>query len=174
MCQPRRSIQRTTSHHNATKATANAADDASRVAWLPLEIDVELTAAVERVVGRDRMRRWARDAIVRSTEGPLLRPIVAGLQAMGLTPHNALRRAPYGWTLIYRHCGVLHYQRDGDHGVVLVHEDVPALMFDSPGYPHGIGGTFDGVMELAGGQDVESLVEPETAARRYRYRCRWR
>lgn len=149
-------------------------DDASRVAWLPLDLDIQLTEAVEREVGRERMKRWGRDAIARSAESPLLRPVMVGLRAMGLTPHTALKRAPYAWTLIYRGCGDLEYQHVGDTEAALVHEWVPTPMLRTPSYLHGIAGAFDGAIEIGGGRDIESDVEHDVQAKRAVYRHRWR
>ncbi|MDQ3033619.1 MAG: hypothetical protein M3Y87_14465 [Myxococcota bacterium] len=149
-------------------------EESSRVAWLPLELDLELTDAVDRHVGRERMKRWGREAIARSAQGPLLRPLMLGLQAMGLTPHTALKRAPYAWTLIYRGCGDLEYQHAGEREIVLVHDRVPTAMLRSTSYLHGIAGAFDGAIEIGGGLDIESEVEHDVQAKRAIYRHGWR
>lgn len=148
-------------------------EESVRVAWLPLELDEALTGAVERVCGRDRMRRWSRDAIARSAEGPLLGPIMGALTRIGLTPHLALGRVPRGWGLVYRHCGHLRYERTGETSGELVHEDVPDLVLHNRPYLEGIGGSMDGIMELSGGPQPHAEVVVEPDARRVRYRCRW-
>lgn len=150
-----------------------AVEDASRVAWLPLEMDIRLTDAVERACGRERMKRWARDAIERSAEGWLLRPVLVGLTALGLSPEVALKRVPAGWSLVYRDCGVLHYEHADEHGITIVHSDVPESMLACLTYLEGIAGAFEGVAELGGAKQVRSSVEIERGQRRVFYRCDW-
>src|SRR5690606_28152466 len=96
------------------------ASESVGVAWLPVELDVRLTCAVDRIAGRERMREWSRSSIVRATQGPLLRPIVAAIKRIGLTPHSALGHVQRGWGLVYRGCGELSYERAGEREGVLV------------------------------------------------------
>lgn len=148
-----------------------AVEAASRVAWLPLELDIQLTDAVERACGLERMKRWARDALGRSSEGWLLRPVVVGLSALGLTPEGALKRVPSGWPLIYRDCGQLHYQHADEHGITLVHSEVPAAMIENSTYLEGIAGAFEAIAEIGGGRQVRSSVELDRGV--VYYRCDW-
>src|SRR5687768_11064744 len=91
----------------AVASVVRAVEDASRVAWLPLALDVRLTEAVAHACGLEGMKRWSSDAIVRSADGPLLGPVIRGLHAIGLAPATTLKRAPYAWGLVYRGCGEL-------------------------------------------------------------------
>jgi len=149
----------------------SAIQAAVSVAWLPIELDVELTDAVERVAGRARMREWSRNAIVRSTEGPLLRPMLSALTRMGMTPHSAFKRVPYGWSLIYRGCGDLSYEAVGPKEVLIIQRDAPRAILDSPSYVHGIAAAFEGIAQIAGGRAPHA--EPERAGTAIHYRCRW-
>ncbi len=149
-----------------------AIEQAVRVAWLPVELDLVLTEAVEAVCGEQRLRRWGRDAIAKSGDGPLLRPFVNALQRVGLTPHAALKRVPYGWNLVYKDCGKVRYERVGDTEALLVHEGAPELMCESAPYLVGIAGSFDGVMQIVGGRGCHAraeVVEPGVV----HYPCRW-
>ena len=150
-----------------------AVEESSRVSWLPLELDVQLTDAVERVCGRERMKRWARDAILRSSEGWLLRPVVVGLSALGLTPQGALKRVPTGWSLVYRDCGSLRYERADARGITLVHDDVPDAMLENLTYLEGIAGAFEGIAEIGGGARARSTVEVDPEQHRVLYHCAW-
>jgi hypothetical protein len=158
---------------DAVHGVVRAVEESSRVAWLPLALDVELTEAVDRACGRARMKHWCRDAIARSTEGPLLRPLILGLQALGFAPHNTLKRAPYGWTLIYRGCGELRYERVSERECALVQDDVAPAMLASEPYLDGIAGAFEAAIAIAGGRDPEVTAEHDLAQRRVLYRCRW-
>lgn len=145
-------------------------EDALRVAWLPLELDVAITGAVHAVCGEARLRRWSADAIAATARGPLLRPMLAALQRMGLTPHTALKRAPYAWTLIYKHCGAVRYETDGPLAASLWIEGGPAPLLEDA-YLRGMAGTFDGVLEIGGGADGRCEVERHD--RGVRLACTW-
>lgn len=149
-------------------------EDAVRTAWLPLEVDVELTGAVDQVCGRERLHRWSRDAIARSAQGPLLGPFLKTLTALGLTPHAALRLAPKAWTTIYRHCGDLRYERVGEREALLLQTDAPPVMLDGEAYLHGIAGAFEGAVEVAGAPETRAAIETRPALRQVRYVCTWR
>ena len=150
-----------------------AVESASRVAWLPLELDIQLTAAVERACGRERMKRWARDAIERSAETWLLRPVVVGLSALGLTPPGALKRLQTGWSLMYRTCAAVHYEHADEHGITLVHTDAPDAMIGDLTYLEGIAGAFEGIAEVGGATHVRSTVEIERDRCVVFYRIDW-
>lgn len=119
------------------------------IAWLPLELDVSMTEAVEEVCGGVRLRRWCAEAMADSMSGPLLRPMLAAVQRMGITPHTALRRVPYGWKLIYKGCGTLTYtQLDTRSSQIVLVGAPPQMVGDT--YLNAIAGTFEGVIEVAG------------------------
>ncbi len=75
--------------------------------------------------------------------------MLAAAQRMGLTPHAALRRAPYAWKLIYRHCGALKYTELDSRRCSLVLTGAPPEMTGDI-YLNAIAGTFEGVIEIAG------------------------
>lgn len=141
------------------------------VAWLPLELDIAITGAVDAVCGETRLRQWSADAIAATSRTPLLRPMLGALRRLGLTPHSALKRAPYGWDLIYKHCGALRYEREDDTTASLWLEGAPARMLDAA-YMRGMAGTFDGVIEIGGGEDGHCALEPHGDA--MRLLCTWR
>lgn len=138
------------------------------VAWLPIELDVALTDAVVEVVGHDRMRAWASEAILESTRGPLLGPITRTLVAMGMTPASPLHRVPLGWPLVYRNCGEVTAERVDEHTVLLQHIEPPRAMSLSVTYREGIAGTFEGLMKIGGAERAHVYLESEP---RLGYRC---
>ncbi|MGE0785963.1 MAG: hypothetical protein AB7S26_09765 [Sandaracinaceae bacterium] len=151
-------------------------EGAVRVAWMPLELDVRLTQTVYDLCGPERLREWGHAAITKSTEGPLLGPIVEGLRRLGMTPTTALRRVPYGWDLIYRHCGEVRFEGEeeppehGEHTVRLTVAHTPALL-RGRSYLIGIAGAFDGVIAFGGGREGRSdhVVDGDVVT----FHCRW-
>ncbi len=156
----------------ARAADAIAEIEASvRTAWLPLPLDVALTAAVEAVVGPDGLRAWGREAILESASGPLLGPVRSALVSLGLNPLRTLKRAPSAWGLIYRHCGALRFEARGEREAALLLDDAPPAMRD-PTYLRGIEGAFEAAIAIGGGEEArarfEGLGEPLELV------CTWR
>ena len=145
-----------------------------RTAWLPLQLDIELTDAIEAAVGRERMRDLAREAIAVSAEGPLLGPFVRALHAVGLSPHAAFRVAPKAWKGVYRYCGELEVERTGEREVTITQREAPAEILESDSYAHGIAAAFEGVVLIAGGREPRASMERVAVHRRIRYSCGWR
>ena len=144
-----------------------------RTRWLPLEYDLEMTRALESVVGIAGVRRWSQEAIVVSARGPLLGPLLRGLQALGLNPHRALRRAPMGWGLIYRDFGEIAYEEQSEATGTLVHSSVPPAHLDQAIYYEGVAGAWEGVIDLTGGHRPRVEVAVDRPERRIVYRCSW-
>lgn len=148
-------------------------EDSVRVAWLPLALDVVLTEAVGAVCGEERLRQWGRDAIVKSGEGPLLRPFFSALRRVGLTPHAALKAVPYGWKVVYENCGEVRYKNVSETEGAIVHENVPMMMHQSLAYLIGTAGALDGAMAIVGDRSATAtveVIEPNAV----NYACRWR
>lgn len=148
-----------------------AVEQSVGVAWLPIELDVELTEAVDRIAGRERMREWSRTSMAKLTEEPLLRPILSTLKRLGLTPHTALKYVPYGWGLAYRAAGGIEYQHLGGREAALVNTGAPPAVLASPSYVHGSAAAYEGIILIAGGRAPAVQVEVEGTDARYL--CLW-
>jgi len=105
-------------------------------------------------------------------EGPVLKPMFAGLRRMlGITPLALLRLAPRLWSTIYRGCGDLHLeQQEGRHAVVL--EGMPPVLAASPPYFVGVSGVIDACFVLTRRTGTVDL-ELDAAARRVRWHVTW-
>lgn len=145
-------------------------EESVSIAWLPLELDVRMTEAVEQVCGGVRLRRWCAEAMVDSMSGPLLRPMLSAVQRMGITPHTALRRTPYGWKLIYRNCGALDYNQLDARSASIVLRAAPPQMTGET-YLNAIAGTFEGVIEVAG--CAYSATEISKRGGNVVFECEW-
>jgi hypothetical protein len=154
-------------------ATLELMDLSSRVAWLPVDVDIDWTEATDRVVGRERMRACMRDGILRATEGPLLSPVRRSVQAvLGITPTAYLRRAPTAFRAMYRDAGAVEVDA-GEREVVLRYVDIPEVIARSEPYVDGIAGAIEAVMVLGGepGGTVETRFR--LASRSAEFVCRW-
>jgi hypothetical protein len=129
--------------------TLRTVREAPRNAWLPVEHDIDITEAVYRELGTEGVRGWSRDALLRSMEGPLLKPFLDGAVAVfGLKPTQMYRVVPRGFPSVYRACGDLTYLGDGDGRVTLHWERVPPVLMAHRPYVEGIAGAFEAVLEV--------------------------
>ncbi len=140
--------------------------------WAPVELDVALTCAIYDVVGEQGLRRANREVFLDAVEGPVLKPLFAGLQRMlGLTPLALLRLGPRLWNTIYRDCGDLEIeQRDGTHAIVL--ERAPDVVLVAPSYFVGVAGVIDACFFLTRRTGTVEVATDETN-RRVRWRVAW-
>src|SRR6185437_6112613 len=78
-------------------------EEASRLDWMPIELNVAFTDAVLHVLGPELSRaHWRRES-ARMLESPIMRPIVQGLTSLlKTTPEKLLSFLPRSWGLIYR------------------------------------------------------------------------
>ena len=146
-------------------------ESAVTVSWMPVELDVALSEAVDDVAGRDAYWSWGQQAILESARGPLLGPLLSGLQRLGLGPTHAIRRLRGGWGLIYRDCGEISVHADSGarRGRVSVTE-IPTVFQNDP-YLVGIAAAFDGVIMAVGGRDTR--VEFERQGPHVTFDLRW-
>lgn len=138
---------------------------ATRVDWLPLDVDVRLTHVVAEVVGLEKLKEWARNAFLHSVEGPLLRPILrAAVSLFGLTPLSLLRHTPVAWKQIYTDCGEVRVEQvDPQH--LRIHVDgVPELMTRDRIYHEGTCGTLSAALHLSrvNGSVTLEIVSPHS------------
>lgn len=125
-------------------------EEASRLTWLPVKADVELTRSLFAVAGDHLARRTIRKAQKEAVSTPLLRPI---LQAAVRLNHDRLpgliKWAPKVWTVIYRDCGMLVVESDAKGGN-FVFAGLPQIIMDTPVYVAGMAPAMEGLLEGMG------------------------
>lgn len=148
--------------------------EASRVDWLPLAIDLELSAAVEAELGPGQDRERARLAVLESMRSPLLQPFVHGVQTIfSLEPAALLRQAPRAWQAVYRGAGQIRYAVGEGAERVLVFDGLPAEVVASPVYLEAIAGAFASVFTLCKVEGTAEVARVEVAQRRAELRFSW-
>jgi hypothetical protein len=152
-------------------AALAAIEHASRLEWLPFEIDIQLVEAIETVAGERALREWSRSALLRTVDGPLLRPLVTAVtHVFGLTPSGLLTRAPLAWTLLFRNVGELRVTNSRPGGAVVLLLDLPPIATTGP-FLRSIAGALEGLFALT---RAEGEVELEDfGAGRARFALRW-
>lgn len=153
--------------------TLRRIEQATRLDWLPLQCDVELSTAVEQETGLQGVFEWSRKALLASAQTPLLSPLFAGARALfGLTPMAFLRWSDRLWGSIYRGCGTLQVEAPGPHEALVTNEEAPLEMCEREDYCQGIAGAAAALFDLC---KVRGTVEVQRdpRARRVRYHLRW-
>lgn len=150
-----------------------AVERASRVAWLPLAHDLELSANAARVIGQVRRVEWSRTSMLRSLRTPLLEPLwKAAFRVFGISPGALFHAVPSGWKAVYRNVGtVAHVARPGTARLAV--SDVPDILLDARGYLEGMCGTFSALLDIAETPGTVELVDVDPRRHRVEYEARW-
>lgn len=128
-------------------ATVKRGEEAFTSAWLPLELDLEITQAVFREMGEEAVRVWSRTSIAQLFEGPLLRPLTdAGIKAFGATPQSWIKWFPRLWPSVLRNCGELSIAESGERSAVIRLCGAPRAILDSPPFLRSLCGACEGAI----------------------------
>lgn len=147
---------------------------ASRLAWLPVELDVELTRALFAVAGPVRAQKVLRDSMVAEFDGPMLRPLRAAAAALfGNTVKDASAWAPRVWSVIFRDAGELAVVDAGTNAVDFVLRDLPRVVLESPNYLLGFSAVFEAVFVIHGAKGSMFLTDPDPRTGEVRLKARW-
>lgn len=150
------------------------AEGATKVAWLPVEYDVLLTEAVEAELGPRVMHDWTREGVLRSTNTPLLSPLVRSARAIfGLSPHGFLKRAPHGFGTLYRHCGAMSYADAGERTAAITWGELPDAIVRSDAYCRAIAAALEAILVLAGEPEGRVEASRQSDARARTFTCAW-
>jgi hypothetical protein len=131
--------------------------EASAFDWLPLALDLELSAALEAELGPDSARACARTSVLETVRSPLLDPLLRGVQALfSLEPASLLRQAPRAWKTVYRDAGEVRYEIGEGAERVLRFSELPREVVGNRLYLESIAGAFESLYTLC---KVEGSVE---------------
>lgn len=146
----------------------------SRSHWAPLELDLDISNIIYDLVGAKGLRALNAEALRRSADGPLLRPIRdAARRILGVRPDAILRFVPQGWGAIFKDVGEAIWLPDADkRGGTVVVNNQPDVALNARAWPEGCAGAIDGLYAAVG---ATGSVEPtiDRAARTLTITCRW-
>jgi len=146
----------------------------SRLAWLPIDIDVELTHAIYTELGAARAHELFRRNLSAALDTPILRSLAQGaLRLFGASPARLFSWAPKAYAQLFRDSGEMTFASDGPGTARLELVRLPAIVAGSREYLDGVAGAlaagFD-LMDLEGEVTIERLDLP---ARRACFRLTW-
>jgi hypothetical protein len=155
----------------ATLATLEAS---SRLAWLPIEVDVELTHAIYAELGAGRARELFRSSLAQALETPILRSLVQGaLKLFGATPERLFGWAPKAYAQLYRDAGEMRFERDEPGSARLELFGLPPAVVGSRDYLDGMGGAFAAGFDVMGVKGEVTLERLDASAGTAGFRLLW-
>jgi hypothetical protein len=155
-------------------ATLATLEGSSRLTWLPIEIDVELTHAVYAELGAGRARELFRSSLSNALEAPILRSLVQGaLKLLGATPERFFGWAPKAYAQLYRDAGAMRFERDEPGSARLELSGLPPAVAGSRDYLDGMGGAVAAGFDVLGVKGEVTLERLDVSAGTAGFRLLW-
>jgi hypothetical protein len=155
-------------------ATRERLARASRIAWVALELDVELTHAIYAELGAVRARELFRRNLSGALEAPVLRSLAQGaLRLFGASPARLFGWAPKVYAQIYRDAGAMRFALDAPGSARLELTELPPAVAASRSYLDGMAAAVAAGFDLMGVKGEVRLESHEPAAARARFRLEW-
>jgi hypothetical protein len=147
---------------------------ASRIAWLELEVDVELTHAIYAELGPARAQELFRRNLTGALDAPILRSLAQGaLRLFGASPSRVFGWAPKAYGQLYRDAGVMRFAQDAPGLARLELESLPACVAESARYLDGIAASIAGGFDFMGVKGEVCIESHTPAARCASFRLEW-
>ena len=125
-----------------------ALDAAFRLDYLPVMVDLEVTAAIRDEVGPEGVRRVAREGLRRTLNGAVLGGLVRSAMVLfGRTPDGLAKWAGRGYGMICRDCGDLRVESSGPQDAELRLERLPPEL-NMPSYLDAMAGAMEAFFDL--------------------------
>jgi hypothetical protein len=106
-----------------------AVEEASRSAWLPVELNVRLVEEPCRVAGDERGLVTLAECVHAQFESPLWNTLVSGaVRLLGLDPGRLGRWMPRAYGLIFRDCGTWFVEKTGPTELRVALQGLPASL----------------------------------------------
>ena len=141
----------------------------SRVGWLPVEVDVQLTAAFYAEAGALTARAALRRTFIEAFDSPMLSPMLAaGQRVFGSRVESLLRWAPRVWSLLYRDCGSMELVQGDPGKATLQLIELPPELRSCPEYVDGTAAMLAGFLDVVAREgdatvDTRRLVAGEVS-----------
>ena len=146
----------------------------SRLAWLPIEIDVELTNAIYIELGAGRAHELFRRNLSAALDSPILRSLAQGaLRLFGASPERVFAWAPKAYTQIYRDSGAMRFRSEGAGVARLELSELPPAIATSRNYLDGVAGSIAAGFDLMGVKGEVEIERFDPLGRRACFRLDW-
>ena len=157
-----------------TPETAARLERSSRLAWLPIEVDVELTHAIYAELGPGRAHELFRRNLSAALDSPILRSLAQGaLRLFGASPERLFAWAPKAYSQIYRDAGVMRFQSEPPGVARLELSELPPAIASSQPYLDGVAGSIAAGFDLIGLKGEVTLERFDPPRRRASFLLEW-
>lgn len=144
----------------------------SRLDWVPLSWDIEVTRVAEAMGGLAAVRALNKRAMLLSLEGPLIRPIVAGgVGLFGPTPRTFVRMLSHAWSAATRELGSITVANLNDDGGRVDFVGLPPAALSDAIWLEGFCGVIEGIYETT--RHRGSATSPRVVDGVASYDCEW-
>lgn len=148
---------------------------ASRMSWLPVELNVRMIDALYGTLGPQRAREFQSDQITSQFGTPLWRSFVeGGVRLLGLEPGMMVRWLPAAIGLIFRDCGGWSVERGDESSAVLCAFDLPRLLATHPHWLDSVAGGIHAMFILCKTSGETEVAELDAARGTARIAVRWK
>jgi hypothetical protein len=149
-------------------------ESSSRLAWLPIEIDVELTHAVYAELGPARAHELFRRNLSGALDTPILRSLAHGaLRLFGASPERLFGWAPKAYTQLYRDSGTMRFAPEGPGSGRLALSQLPPAIAESRDYLDGVAAALAAGFDLMGVKGEVTIERIDVRARCASFRLLW-
>lgn len=123
----------------------------SRVDWIPVAWDIELSQVVAELGGLGAVRAVNAQAMLLSLDRPLIRPFVSvGVSLFGLSPGTLIRLLPRIWAGTTKDLGRIEVPELKDDAGRVAFLGVPPEATADAALLEGICGIFEGILQVSG------------------------
>ena len=155
-------------------ATRERLARASRIAWVPLDLDVELTHAIYAELGVVRAREVFRRNLSGALESPVLRSLAQGaLRLFGASPARLFGWAPKVYAQLYRDAGEMRFALDEPGRARLEFLALPPGVATSRNYLDGMAASVAAGFDYVGVKGEVRIEAHDPAGARATLRLEW-
>jgi hypothetical protein len=148
--------------------------DASRIAWVALDLDVELTHAIYAELGPVRARELFRRNLSGALDSPVLRSLAQGaLRLFGASPARLFGWAPKVYGQLYRDAGELRFALDEPGSARLELVALPPCMARSRNYLDGFAASIAAGFDFIGVKGEVHIEAHDPAGGTATFRLEW-
>ena len=155
-------------------ATRERLAQASRIAWVALDLDVELTHAIYAELGPVRARELFRRNLSGALDSPVLRSLAQGaLRLFGASPARLFGWAPKVYAQLYRDAGEMRFVLDAPGSARLAFEALPPAVATSRSYLDGMAAAVAAGFDFVGVKGEVRIETHDPAGGRAAFRLAW-
>ncbi len=153
---------------------AQRVDDAAGTDWLPFQLDLDLTHAIEAALGPEGKHAFFLRHQLASFQSPLFKTLVdSATTIFGLDPGSWARWIPRGWGVVFRECGQWVIDRSAPGAVDLALVAPPPGSLDDEVWLHSLASSFSSFLVVARCEGEFALDRVDRARDAALYRLRW-